>query len=115
MTELGDPKDNAQAERINNTLKNELLKGMRFTDIRQVKDAVRKAVAFYNSERPHMSLDMMTPSEASGHSGEIRKLWNSYREKAIKEKQMPCEIPEKGIPLASVKGSPSGQARQSTL
>ena len=53
MTESGDPKDNAQAERINNTLKNELLKGMRFTDIRQVKDAVRKAVAFYNSERPH--------------------------------------------------------------
>lgn len=115
MTESGDPKDNAQAERINNTLKNELLKGMRFTDIRQVKDAVRKAVAFYNSERPHMSLDMMTPSEASGHSGEIRKLWNSYREKAIKEKQVPCEIPEKSIPLASVKGSASGQALQSTL
>lgn len=115
MTESGDPKDNAQAERINNTLKNELLKGMRFTDIRQVKDAVRKAVAFYNSERPHMSLDMMTPSEACGHNGEIRKLWNSYREKAIKEKQVSCEIPEKSIPLASVKGSPSGQTLQSTL
>ena len=25
MTESGDPKDNAQAERINNTMKNELL------------------------------------------------------------------------------------------
>ena len=29
MTESGDPKDNAQAERINNTMKNELLKGKR--------------------------------------------------------------------------------------
>ena len=36
MTEAGDPKDNAQAERINNTMKNELLKGMRFTNIDDV-------------------------------------------------------------------------------
>lgn len=27
MTESGDPKDNAKAERINNTVKNELFKG----------------------------------------------------------------------------------------
>lgn len=27
MTENGNPKDNAQTERINNTMKNELLKG----------------------------------------------------------------------------------------
>ena len=30
MIETGDPKDNAQAERINNTMKNELLRGMVF-------------------------------------------------------------------------------------
>ena len=30
MTETGDPKDNAQVERINNTMKNELLRGMVF-------------------------------------------------------------------------------------
>ena len=30
MTENGDPKKNAQAEHINNTIKNELLKDMRF-------------------------------------------------------------------------------------
>ena len=33
MTEYGDPKDNAQAERINNTMKNELLKGKVFRSI----------------------------------------------------------------------------------
>ena len=30
MTENGDPKENAKAERINNTMKNELLRGKRF-------------------------------------------------------------------------------------
>ena len=33
MTESGDPKDNAQAERVNNTVKNELLKDMHFASI----------------------------------------------------------------------------------
>jgi transposase InsO family protein len=33
MTESGDPKDNAQAERINNTMKNELLKDKVFKNI----------------------------------------------------------------------------------
>ena len=85
MTENGDPKENAMAERINNTIKNELLKGMRFTSIQEVRDAVGTAVNFYNSRRPHMSLDMMTPEEAAKCNGEIRKWWKSYREKAIKK------------------------------
>lgn len=49
MTESGDPKDNAQAERINNTMKNELLKDMRFTSIEEVIRAVARAVDFYNT------------------------------------------------------------------
>lgn len=85
MTESGDPKENAMAERINNTVKNELLRGLRFTSIQQVEDAVGKAVEFYNTRRPHMSLDMMTPEEAARCNGEIRKWWKSYREKAIKD------------------------------
>ena len=42
MTEDGNPKDNAQAERINNTMKNELLKGKSFCDIKEVREAVEK-------------------------------------------------------------------------
>ena len=52
MTESGYPKDNAQAERINNTMKNEILKGMRFCNIDEVIEAVARAVDFYNNERP---------------------------------------------------------------
>lgn len=84
MTETGDPKDNAQAERINNTMKNELLKGMRFSSIDEVRAAVAKAVDFYNNERPHMSINMMTPAEASECAGDIKKHWHSYRDEAIK-------------------------------
>ena len=87
MTEDGNPKENPQAERINNTMKNELLKGMRFTSLAEVIEAVAPAVAFYNEERPHMSIDMMTPKEAVGCTGELKKHWTSYREMHIKEKQ----------------------------
>ena len=107
MTESGDPKDNAQAERINNTMKNELLKDMRFTCIEEVVLAVARAVDFYNNERPHMSIDMMTPAMAALCVGEIQKRWISYREKAIREKQA-LEIPENSLPLPVVQGSPSG-------
>lgn len=84
MTESGDPKDNAQAERIDNTMKNELLKDMVSHDIGQVRLAVSAAVKFYNEERPHMSIDMMTPMEAALRTGEIAKRWVSYRAKQSK-------------------------------
>lgn len=90
MTECGDPKDNAQAERINNTMKNELLKGLKFFSVSSVIYAVAEAVSFYNNERPHMSINMMTPHEAASYEGEIQKKWVSYRENHIKNKQKTC-------------------------
>jgi transposase InsO family protein len=103
MTESGDPKDNAQAERINNTMKNELLKGMTFRSVDDVRAAVAKAVEFYNKRRPHMSIDMMTSAEARQYSGPIEKRWHSYREEAISKNN-----PTMGLPDASVQGSPFG-------
>lgn len=86
MTENGDPKENAKAERINNTMKNELLKDMIFRTIEEVESAVKVAVDFYNNMRPHMSIDMMTPSQAAKCNGRIKKWWRSYREEAIDNK-----------------------------
>ena len=86
MTESGNPKDNAVAERVNNTIKNELLRGMKFHRLGEVKSAVKSAIAFYNHERPHWSLDGMTPSQAACHEGGLKKRWVSYREIAIKKK-----------------------------
>ncbi len=78
------PKDNAQAERINNTIKNELFKDMKFNSIGEVRKALKRAISFYNNERPHMSIDMHTPAEATDKSGEIPKRWRSFRSEAIK-------------------------------
>ena len=87
MTECGNPKDNAMAERINNTVKNELLKGKTFTSMRQVVEAVDVAIEFYNSERPHSSIDWHTPNQAHGMSGEMKRHWHSWREDAIRKQQ----------------------------
>ena len=84
MTECGDPKDNAVAERVNGIVKNELLQGMSFFSIQEVRKALKAAIDFYNNERPHMSLDWRTPTEAALCTGELKKKWTSYREKAIK-------------------------------
>ena len=107
MTETGDPKDNAQAERINNTMKNELLKDIRFTSLDEVVAAVSRAVDFYNNERPHMSIDMMTPVQAATQEGTIKKWWTSYRENAILSARA-LEIQENSLPLPVVQGSSSG-------
>ena len=112
MTETGNPKDNPQAERINNTMKNELLKGLKFHSIAEVVAAITKAVNFYNNRRPHMSLGYMTPVEAVQCTGELDKRWYSYREAAIKrakdeQNQESAVNPENCLPLLG-QGSPSG-------
>ena len=83
MTESGNPKDNPEAERINNTLKNELFKGKEFHNIEEVREAMQAAVPFYNNERPHRSIEMLTPIEAADRTGRFKRGWTSYREKAI--------------------------------
>ena len=99
MTEDGDPKENPQAERINNTMKNELLKDMRFACVAEVIAAVITAVAFYNEERPHMSIDMMTPREAANCTGELKKHWKSHRQEHIKAKQAEAQATEVATPV----------------
>ncbi len=84
MTESGDPRENAIAERINGIIKNVLLKDIAFYSIEEVRIAVEKAVDFYNNERPHMSLDWLTPSEDAKMEGPIEKKWHSYREIYLK-------------------------------
>ena len=85
MTENGNPKDNAIAERINSTVKNELLHGKTFSSLKQVAETLRIAVKFYNSERPHSSLDWHTPDEAHQMQGEMKRHWHSWREDAIRK------------------------------
>ena len=85
MTESGNPKDNPEAERINNTLKNELFKDKVFHHIEDVRLAMNSAIPFYNMKRPHRSIEMLTPFEATSRAGRFKRGWMSYRELAIEK------------------------------
>ena len=109
MTQTGNPKDNPQAERINSTVKNELLKDMVFTGIEQVREAVDKAFSFYNERRPHMSIGYMTPSEAHRKRCAPKEKWVSYRRMAIERNQQAANAPTEE---ATPGGVLSGGARR---
>ena len=75
MTENSDPGENALAERVNGILKEELLENRRFTSFALAHQAITKAVSTYNHLRPHSSCDYLTPGQAHGQKGELRKRW----------------------------------------
>ena len=77
MTEKGDPLENAIAERVNGIVKEELL-DERFSTFREARKMIDEAVRIYNHLRPHLSIDMLTPSEAHRRTGELRRRWKSY-------------------------------------
>ena len=60
MTDGYDCYQNAMAERVNGILKDEFLLH-RPADLRQARTMVREAIAIYNSERPHDSLQKKMP------------------------------------------------------
>ncbi len=79
MTQSGDPLENAIAERANGILKTEWLYKMKIKDIEECKTILERIVAFYNTERPHMSIGMQTPEVAHKQFGTQNRQWrNSY-------------------------------------
>jgi putative transposase len=84
MTQSGDPRDNAIAERVNGILKQELLREV-YPNFSQAKQAVATAIDIYNRHRPHSSIDMLTPEQAHRRTGELRRRWKSYYKTAAKE------------------------------
>lgn len=77
MTQSGNPRDNAIAERVNGILKQELLKES-YDTLNQADQAVKHAVNIYNNIRPHSSLDMLTPDQAHQKTGSIKRRWRNY-------------------------------------
>jgi transposase InsO family protein len=79
MTQTGDPLENAVAERINKTIKEEFTndRQINFTTIVEAKTEIRKFIEFYNSKRPHRSIEWLTPNEAHLRTGELKRVWKS--------------------------------------
>jgi putative transposase len=63
MTENGDPYENALAERMNRTLKEEFGLGRLLPTRQKAFRLTEEAVEIYNSYRPHLALKMKTPNE----------------------------------------------------
>lgn len=61
MTENGDPYENALAERMNRTIKEEFGMDKTLRDRQQVKKLVAESILLYNQKRPHLALNMKTP------------------------------------------------------
>lgn len=61
MTENSDPYENALAERMNRTLKEEFGLGQKLKSMLQAYILVNEAIELYNTIRPHLSLKMKTP------------------------------------------------------
>ncbi len=88
MTQNGDPRENAIAERVNGILKDELLPKIHIN----YKEAIRIvsiAVSIYNHQRPHGSIDYLTPIEAHFRSGELKRRWKNYYNR---KKEMGVEV-----------------------
>jgi transposase InsO family protein len=91
MTENGDPRENAIAERVNGILKTEYLKCDQVHTFQEAETLLKESVNLYNYDRPHLSINNQTPQEV--HQGinkkEVKRLWKNYyaHTKQIKQLQ----------------------------
>ena len=63
MTENGDPYENALAERMNRTIKEEFGMDRILKTKKQVEALVEQSIFLYNQKRPHLALNMQTPEQ----------------------------------------------------
>jgi len=90
MTQNGDPLENAMAERVNGILKDELLE-ICYSTFAQAQVAIASAISIYNFQRPHSSVDMLTPVVAHTKSGELKKHWKNYYVINKRKEAVVCE------------------------
>ena len=83
MTEDGDPRENAIAERVNGILKNEMRMGSVFKNRKQALEILHNQIEIYNSKRPHLSCNYLTPDQAHQSSGELKRRWTNYYKKKL--------------------------------
>lgn len=86
MTECGNPRENAIAERVNGILKTEWLNDEHFVGLVDARNRITQVIDIYNNKRPHLSLDYATPNQAYVMKGEQRRKWKNYYKSQSPEK-----------------------------
>ena len=80
MTENSDPLENAIAERVNRTLKEEFMDDYKsgYKSIILATIEIKRNIEFYNQIRPHRSIEMLTPNQAHVRTGPLERKWKNY-------------------------------------
>lgn len=73
MTQNGDPYENALAERMNRTLKEEFGLGVTLPNKKIAIPLTDEAINLYNNRRPHLALNMKTPTQIHKKSRCLRR------------------------------------------
>lgn len=63
MTENSDPYENALAERMNRTIKEEFGLNRKLKSRQQAYELLKESIVLYNQKRPHLALNMQTPEQ----------------------------------------------------
>lgn len=84
MGQIGYCYDNAMAERVNGILKGEYNLEATFKDEKQALNATKQAIYYYNTQRPHWSLNLKIPNDVHQHS-----VLSTLNSKKMKEKSSP--------------------------
>lgn len=83
MAEKGNPYQNAIAERINRTIKEQLLMDQVFDNYKQAIAQLIQSVKIYNHRRPHTSCSKLTPQTAHETTEPLTKNWKNYARKPL--------------------------------
>ena len=76
MTQDGSPYDNAIAERVNGILKDEFGLDDTFQNMEQARNEAKQSIELYNTLRPHLSNNMLTPTEMHKQNNLKPKTWH---------------------------------------
>ena len=82
MTQSGNPRENAIAERINGILKTEWLYDNKPCSWQESVNFVGKIIDLYNSQRPHQSIGYMVSDEVHKTGIKTERRWKSYYRKS---------------------------------
>lgn len=102
MTQNGDPYENALAERMNRTFKNEFHIGRTFSSDVEARRTIAQSIEYYNHRLPHSSCDNLTPAQAHHRQGELKKHWKTKAQrketKSESKKQKNSELcPQRAV------------------
>ena len=87
MTESGDPRENAIAERLNGIMKDEYLLPVEVENFQQALEVLKNSVKLYNTDRPHMSISYLVPEQVHNSKVDLilEREWKNKKYKQIQQ------------------------------